>query len=110
MSTKINTIQALTDSVTKSLGEIVSLKQTCKQHESTIAALNKKKRDLSLELGDVRHENAMLKDEVDNLNKELYSHEELVKKLEGEYEKLSASIKTLEKGKAGKESEAAAHI
>ncbi|MBL4755379.1 MAG: hypothetical protein JKY52_17505 [Flavobacteriales bacterium] len=110
MSTKTNTIEALTNSVTNALGEIVSLKQTCKQHEDTIAVLNKTKRDLSLEIGDTKHENAMLKEEIDSLNKELYSHEELVKKLEGEYKKLADSVKTLEKGKTGKESEEAAHV
>ena len=49
MSTKQNNIDALRDSVTKLLTEIVSLKQTVNQQENTIGELNKKNSDIALE-------------------------------------------------------------
>ena len=107
MSTKTDTIQALTESATKSLGEIVSLKETCKQHEGTIADLNKKKAELTLELSKGQSENAKLSEEITNLNKELNSHENLIKKLEGENKTLSTTIIKLENDKSVKNSQTA---
>jgi len=107
MSNNTDTIEALTESVTKSLGEIVSLNQTVKLHEGTIADLNKKNGELTLELSDAQDKGLELVQQITGLNKELNSHEELVKKLEGENKALSATVEKLEKGKSVKKSKAA---
>ena len=107
MSTKTDTIQALTESATKSLGEIVSLKETCKQHEGTIADLNKKNAELTQELSKSQNENAKLSEEITSLNKKLNNHENLIKKLEGENKTLSATITKLEKDTSVKNSKTA---
>ena len=107
MSTKTDTIQALTESATNSLGEIVSLKATCKQHEGTIADLNKKKAELTQALSTTQSENAKISEEITNLNKKLNDHENLIKKLEGENKTLSANITKLEKDNSVKNSKTA---
>ena len=107
MSPKTDIIQALTDSVTKSLGEIVSLKETLKQNEDTITKLNNKNGELTLELTGCKSEAAELTEQVANLNKELHIHDELVKKLESENKALTAAVEKLEKGKSAKTKETA---
>jgi len=99
MSTKTDTLNDIRESITKSLTEIVSLKQTCKLHEGSIADLNKKNNELVLNLNKAEDEASKLNEEVTGLNKELNSHEELAKKLEGENKSLSATIKELEENK-----------
>lgn len=99
MSTNKDSLQALTESVTKSLGEIVSLRQTCNQHEGTISDLNDKNAEVALELSKAKDEIVKLDEDITGLNKELHGHEELVKKLEKENKALSASLTKLEKTK-----------
>jgi len=106
MSIQIDTIQSLTEAITKSLGEIVALKETCKQHEGTISNVNNKKAELTLALNKSQNDNGKLSEEVNQLHKELNIHEALVQKLEEENKKLSAAITKLEKAKVSKASKA----
>jgi chromosome segregation ATPase len=106
MSIQIDTIQSLTEAATKFLGEIVSLKETCKQHEGTIAELNNKKAELALALNKSQNENSKLSEEVSHLHKELNSHEALVQKLEEENKELSAVVAKPQKAKPEKTSKA----
>ena len=104
---KKDIIQALTEAATNSLGEIVSLKETCKQHEWTITDLNKKTAELTLDINKYQSENANLSEEVNHLHKELNMHEELVNKLETENKTLTATITKLKKTKTTKKRKAA---
>lgn len=89
MSTKQNNIDALRDSVTKLLTEIVSLKQTVNQQENTIGELNKKNSDITLE-----YEGS--KKEVGNLQEEIIAHKATISKLENEKVEIKSAMKKLE--------------
>ena len=93
MSTKTDNIQALTESITKSLRDIVSLKQTCELHKDTIESLNKKNSEINLELTNSKIENA-------RLNEEIESQKDMITILGDERKELALVIEKLEKIKS----------
>ena len=89
MSTKQNNIDALRDSVTKSLIEIVSLKQTVKLRDNSIVDLNNKKSELTME-------NEKARVEMNDLKVKASNQTGLIKKLEEEKGDLKTAMKKLE--------------
>lgn len=89
MTAKQNTIEVLRESVTKSLSDIVSLKQTCSQQENTITELNKKNSELALE-------NETSRVEMNDLKVKISNQSDQINKLEGEKTDLKTAMKKLE--------------
>ncbi|MBL4652863.1 MAG: hypothetical protein JKY53_08355 [Flavobacteriales bacterium] len=98
MAKKTDPIQSLTISVTASLIEIVSLKDTIKQNENTINSLENKNGQLVLELQTEKKAVAKLNEEIDDLNTVVDLLKSTQKQLENSKTALDKAMKEAEIG------------
>ena len=93
MSTKTDPIESLSDAVKKSLLEVVSLKETCKNQIKELEIISKKNDQLTADLKNEKEESEKFQNEIKFLSKELGNQKEAVKKTEGEMQDVKDKLK-----------------